>query len=392
VFILLSTPAWSASPEVIHSFRNKNGVVPHAGLIPDASGNLYGTTAEGGAHNDGTVFQLTPKAGGRWAEKVLLNFDGTNGAIPLSGLISDGSGNLYGTASQGGDQSCSNGCGIVFELSPGKDGKWTEQVVHRFTSNGRDGTGPEAALLFDGAGNLYSTTASGGAVGVGTVFELTPASGSWNEQVLYSFQDGGRPYGSLVLDASGNLYGTTGYGGAQNDGTVFELSPKAGDHWREKVLHSFNGIDGRMPLAGLVFDDSGNLYATTAAGGTYDYGTVFELSPKSGGGWKENVLLSFNYLNGAGPASNLIFDAIGNLYGTTSGGGTGDCQYGCGTVFELSSQGIGTWTETLLVDFQWLAIPTANVILGSSGELYGTTTNGGAQGWGTVFDIMPALQ
>jgi len=335
VFVLLSTPAWSASPEVIHSFRNKNGVVPPAGLIPDASGNLYGTTAEGGAHNDGTVFQLTPKAGGRWAEK---------------------------------------------------------QVVHRFTSNGSDGTGPEAAFLFDGAGNLYSTTASGGAVGVGTVFELTPASGSWNEQVLYSFQDGGRPYGSLVLDASGNLYGTTGYGGAQNDGTVFELSPKAGDHWREKVLHSFNGIDGRMPLAGLVFDDCGNLYATTAAGGTYDYGTVFELSPKSGGGWKENVLLSFNYLNGAGPASNLIFDAIGNLYGTTSGGGTGDCQYGCGTVFELSSQGIGTWTETLLVDFQWSAIPTANVILGSSGELYGTTTNGGVQGWGTVFDIMPALQ
>src|ERR1019366_9536867 len=221
-----------------------------------------------------------------------------------------------------------------------------EQVLHSF-GNGTDGANPQAGLIVDAAGNLYGTTVGGGTYGYGTVFELTPnGSGGWTEKVLYSFcsqaycPDGSEPYAGLIFDAVGNLYGTTLDGGTNwFGGTVFELTPAGGGSWTETVLHSFNknGTDGANPYAGLIFDAVGNLYGTTEEGGTYGYGTVFELTPAAGGVWTEKVLHNFNNngTDGGTPYAGLIFDAARNLYGTTAGGGT----YYSGTVFRVNANG-----------------------------------------------------
>src|SRR5664280_3872238 len=309
--------------------------------------SLYGTTLEGGTYYSGTVFELTPAAGGGWTEKVLHNFNenGTDGALPRAPLIFDAAGNLYGTTEYGGTYYDSD-LGTVFELTPAAGGGWTEKVLHNF-GIGRDGTDPLAGLIFDAAGNLYGTTEYGGTYydsDLGTVFELTPAAGGgWTEKVLHNFvigRDGTDPLAGLIFDAAGNLYGTTEYAGNYGAGTVFELTPTAGGGWTEKVLHNFNGTDGEFPYSSLIFDGAGNLYGTTSAGGTYSSclsgyycGTVFELTPAAGGGWTETVLHSFgNGTDGYSPSAGLIFDAAGNLYGTTPHGGT----YEGGTVFEVT--------------------------------------------------------
>ena len=268
---LLVTSTWAATPwneKVLHSFNDngQDGGTPEAGLIFDAAGNLYGTTLGGGTYGGGTVFELTPTAGGGWTEKVLYSFcsqpNCTDGAGPLAGLILDAAGNLYGTTSQGGDYQCPSGtytyCGTVFELKPIAGGGWTEQVLHSFDGSGTDGTYPSAGLIFDAAGNLYGTTQVGGYYGGGTVFELTPtAGGAWTENVLFSFDGtgGAVPFAGLIFDGAGNLYGTTYEGGTYSNGTVFELTPTAGGGWTEQVLHGFgNGTDGYYPHAGLIFD------------------------------------------------------------------------------------------------------------------------------------------
>jgi len=222
----------------------------------------------------------------------------------------------------------------VFELTPAAGGGWTERVLYSF---GADGIWPTAGLVFDAAGNLYGTTSFGGTVGWGTVFELTPAGGGgWTEQVLHNFlgySDGETPYAGLIIDAVGNLYGTTSSGGTYGVGMVFELMPTAGGHWTEQVLHTFNFTDGGAPYAGLIFDVAGNLYGTAGGGGTYGDGTVFELTPTAGGGWTEKVVHSFgNGTDGIFPRADLIVDAVGNLYGTTNYGGTNNY----GTVFEVT--------------------------------------------------------
>jgi uncharacterized repeat protein (TIGR03803 family) len=273
-----------------------------------------------------------------------------HGAYPTASPILDAAGNLYGTTCAGGTSPGLNGGGTVFELTPTADGDWTETVLYEFgwVPFGWDGAHPYASLTLDAAGNLYSTTGYGGPygrhgayVGFGTVFELTPTAGGWTEGVLYSFStvhlDGTDPRGGLISDAAGNLYGTTsGYGG-YGYGTVFELTRNrraVREGWTEKVLHTFNGTDGAGPRASLILDAAGNLYGTTVGGGTYGYGTVFELTPIAGGGWTERVLHNFNNdgTDGANPYGGLIFDAAGNLYGTTAWGGT----YGTGTVFEIT--------------------------------------------------------
>lgn len=237
--------------------------------------------------------------------------------------------------------------------TPTAGGGWTERVLHNF-GNGVDGASPWAGLIIDATGNLYGTTHDGGTYGVGTVFELTPTGGGgWTEKVLHSFNftDGGGPYGGLVMDAAGNLYGTTYAGGSGGWGTVFELTPTGGGGWTEKVLFSFGDIGGG-PYAGLIFDSAGNLYGTTIGGGTYGYGRVFELTPTGGGGWTEKVLHSFGIINatdGAGPYAGLIFDSAGNLYGTTYSGPVINGAY-VGTVFELQPTG-GGWRETVLYSF-----------------------------------------
>jgi uncharacterized repeat protein (TIGR03803 family) len=333
-----------------------DGRFPEAGLIMDKAGNLYGTTYWGGAgacvYVCGTAFELIPGANGAWTEKVLYSFCSASacadGGGPQAGLILDAAGNLYGTTGGGGStaQNCgSHGCGTVFELLPGTNGTWTENVLHTF-GTGNDGVSPYAGLIFDKAGNLYGTTTRGGrpgcSYGCGTVFEMTPgAGGTWKEKVLYNPQSrygGDLPAAGLVPDAQGNLYGTTSRGGGFNGGTAFELVRGSSGTWKAKVLHSFGpGKGGSGPAAGLIMDAAGNLYGTTEYGGFYGAGAVFELSPEAGGTWSEKKLHSFCSVgyctDGAEPVAGLIFDAAGNLYGTAKAGGN-STQFG--TVFEIA--------------------------------------------------------
>src|ERR1019366_6074253 len=288
VLFVPSTRA-TAGERVLHSFANDRvvGNNPYSSLIFDAAGNLYGTTFGGGTSGYGTVFELRPGAGGTWTEKVVYSFanNGTDGHEPYAGLIFDAAGNLYGTTWAGGPSDL----GTVFELTPAGGGTWTEKVLHSFINDGTDGNEPYAGLIFDAAGNLYGTTQDGGTAFTGTVFQLTPAAGgTWTEKVVYSFAnngtDGTVPKAGVIFDAAGNLYGTTSQGGPSNAGTVFELTPAGGGTWTEKVLHTFgSSTDGIDPVAGLIFDGAGNLYGTTSRGGTYNRGTAFELTPAGGG-------------------------------------------------------------------------------------------------------------
>ena len=296
--------AWTEKTLWSFGITASDGIQPQANLILDGDGNLYGTTQSGGLGNWGTVFELSPPGtGGEWTEKVLHNFDsgpyaGNDGQHPRGGLIFDAEGNLYGTT-PGGGANGGNG-GTVFELL--KAGDWTEKVLYSFQENNVDATHPAAGLIFDGQGNLFGTGSQGGTTGnYGAVFELSPGTGgAWTEKVLWNFtggpSDGASPYSTLVLDAQGNLYGTSDFGGADGyafnggnpayGGTVFELSPAAGGAWTETILHNFGApsTDGLFPYDGLVADADGNFYGTTYQGGAYDasqytsWGTVFELA------------------------------------------------------------------------------------------------------------------
>jgi uncharacterized repeat protein (TIGR03803 family) len=381
---------------ILHNFsaNGTDGYNPYAGLIFDAAGNLYGTTKNGGDYGMGTVFELTPSGGGSWSEKILYSFNdnGSDGFDPYAGLIFDKAGNLYGTTYLGG----AYGNGTVFELTPTGGGNWTEKVLHNFSANGTDGYYPYAGLIFGADGGLYGTTTQGGATSVGTVFELTSTvGGDWTEKVLYNFSangsDGFDPQAGLIFDSTGKLYGTTFQGGAYDDGIAFELTPSAGGTWTENVLHSFNdnGSDGFEPNGGLISDIKGNFYGTTTYGGPNNYGTVFKLTPMAGGGWSEKVLYSFpeNPSDGSGPQAGLIFDAAGNLYGTTYYGGA----QGKGTVFELTSTGGDNWSERVLHSFDDNGSdgfePYSGLIFDAVGNLFGSTYEGGTGNYGAVFEI-----
>jgi uncharacterized repeat protein (TIGR03803 family) len=378
--------------QILYSFDGGTGATPYAGLVFDALGNLYGTTETGGSYGYGAVFELTPGQGGTWTETVLYSFGPgiTGGRYPYGTLIFDTSGNLYGTTYGGGG--C--GYGTVFELMPDGNGGWTEKALHNFMNNHKDGIHPYAGVVLDAAGNLYGATYSGGPSELGTVFELTAkGNGKWSEHILHSFAgtDGANPYASLILDASGNLYGTTWSGGAQGVGAVFQVAPSSNVSWPETVLYSFanNGIDGMNPRGNLVFDGSGNLYGTTFNGGSNGVGSAFELK-KGNDTWFESVL--FNFANdgeaGYNPADGLTF-SLGNLYGTATAGGVG----AYGTVFQLGpTTEMESWSEIVLYGFSSGADganPYAGVIFDGLGNLYGTTTSGGNNLDGTVFEITP---
>ena len=401
ITLLFASAAWAAPNEVVlHPFNgNIAGGQPLAGLISDSLGNLYGTTYAGGSSTNctggcGTIFELV-LANGKYSEKLLHVFSGgLGGSNPSAGLIFDGLGNLYGTTVSGG----AYGFGIVFELISGANGTWSGKVLHHFT--GTTGGGSLlGSLIFDSNGNLYGTTNSGGTYGFGTAFKLSPPSsgGAWTEQVLHPFgsnsKDGTRPNAGLIFDSLGNLYGTTAAGGSSGAGTVFELFP--GSHWTEKVIYDFTGgADGGSPLSNLISDSVGNLYGTTSSGGTVSCavntlycGTVFELV--SGSPWTEKVLYTFKGGNdGGAPAAGLVFDGLGNLYGTTTGSGGSNA----GTVFKLMLSS-GKWGEKLLHDFSTGsvggAVPRSDLILDNLGNLYGTASTGGGGGAGVVFQIVP---
>ena len=433
--LMAGTRAAAQSETVLYNFPSisTDGTFPESGLILDAAGNLYGTASEGGANGGGAVFEVTPTTGGGWTETTLFSFtynldnSGVAGANPYGRLIFDAAGKLYGTTAYGPYRA-----GTVFELTLAAGGGWDQKVVHAFGSYGTDGLFPNGGLIRDAAGNLYGTTIQGGAYNFGTVFELSPKKGGgWTEKILHSFDDNGKdaayPSSSLIFDAAGTLYGVSSEGGialsCTNEGApvgcgaVFELSPGTDGRWTEKVLQSFDhtGTNPWNPVGSLTIDARGNLYGTTQYGGTglcadqsetLGCGTVFELSPKVGKGWKETVLHNFglNGTDGWYPSGGLIFDAAGNLYGPTPVGGNGRCVdvdgnlLGCGTVFELSRQVGGGWTETVIHDFQYNATdgqgPNAPLIFDAAGNLFGTTTAGGdygkfGQGQGTTFEITP---
>jgi uncharacterized repeat protein (TIGR03803 family) len=380
----LGSAGASGAEKVLHSFGGgSDGKLPNGSLIADGAGNLYGVTARGGdgacRSGCGTVFELAPDG----TESVLYAFqDGSDGAEPVGALAADSAGNLYGTTESG--TLCAS-CGTVFKLTP--DG--AETVLYAF-SGGSDGSSPAGGVIADASGNLYGVTIAGGNLsdcneaGCGTVFKVAPDG---TETVLHAFQgnDGWEPRGNLIMDASGNLYGTTLLGGniggcdGNGCGTVFEVAPDG----TETVLYAFNGSDGYAPFGGVIADSAGNLYGTTFYGGVSDAGTVFKLAPDGA----ESILYSFKSSggDGAGPEAGLVMDKRGNLYGTTPFGGGCCCKGGCGTAFKLTPGG----TETILYAFkpEHGSHPTAALLAGKHGLLYGTTPEGGAKQRGVVFSV-----
>jgi uncharacterized repeat protein (TIGR03803 family) len=346
--------SWKES--AIYKFKGgSDGAAPSGALIFDAAGNLYGTTVTGGndlcAEGCGTVFRLSLNSSGGWTETVLHRFLGdTDAEEPGLGVVFDAEGNLYGAAGGGCIEECN---GTIFRLAPSPDGTWTESVIYTFMG-GLDGSFP-SHLVLDGAGNLFGTTISGGTQstcgGCGTVFELSPyKSGTWEKTVLYSFTDGfdgGLPSSGVIFDDAGNLYGETYDGGSfacpeVGCGVVYELTPESG-RWKFSAVHTFNGVDGSkgsQPSGGLAFDSLGNLYGTTGTGGDAacnngnGCGTIFKLSPKTGGGFNFTMPAVFTGATGSSPAQGVVADSAGNLYGTTFAGGSATCN--CGVAFAIT--------------------------------------------------------
>lgn len=393
--LLVGSARGMGAENILYTFAgNTDGVAPLGGVVFDSAGNLYGTTAVGGVPGGclgpgcGTVFELTPASGGGWTETVLYRFlGGKDGSYPGSHLVFDAAGDLYGTTQVGGGAVCSGGegCGTVFKLTHTASG-WTESVIYAFTG-GADGSDPIAGVVFDSAGNLYGTTTNQGSPSP-TVFELTPTgNGTWRQTTIYTFNGSVEPSGGVVLDQSGNLYGTASSGGLYSYGFVFRLQPSNGS-WTESVLHNFtSGRDGANPTAGVVFDSSGNLYGTTSAGGSYNQGVVFKLAP-SIGNWKETILHEFTGANDGGDPTygNLTVDASGHVLGVTSLGG----YYEDGIVFGLTP-GKRFWHEAVLYNFangsDGLS-PSGQLTTDAAGNVYGTA-EGGSTGFGLVFEVIP---
>lgn len=371
---MLYTPP-PTSYSLLYSFQcSTDGDTPEAGLVRDQAGNLYGTTVYGGQFGYGTVFKLTPSG----TETVLHSFAGSpsDGSYPYFATVTlDEAGNLYGTTASGG----ASGEGVVFKLTA----SGAESVLYSFTG-GTDGGSPRGGVVLDNSGNLYGTTYDGGASGYGVVFKITPGG---VETVLQNFlsTDGAHPDGGLIRDAAGQLFGTTAYGGSADNGTVFGVSSKG----FFLLVYSFAGypIDGALPFGTTPLAGTSDLYGTTYSGGRNGAGTVFKLTAAA----QETVLLNFDGgLGGKGPYDVLVADPAGNLYGTTEYGGSAQCGYeGCGVLFELSVAG----KETVLHNFNLTptdgAYPFGGVVRDRAGNLYGTLSAGGTTGCGAVFKFTP---
>ncbi len=389
----------------LYVFDGKDGSSPEGIVTFDTVGNLYGTTLGGGFYSSncfsvgcGTVYELTPNPSGPWGHKVLHAFTGDEDNGPSQGVTFDTAGNLYGMTDIGPDS------GDVYELVPQSGGTWSEIVLYRM-AGAFDGN-PWGGLIFDASGNLYGTSGWGCGYGDGVscVFEMTPEGGSWTFNLLYGL-DGSAGWlpsrTTPIFDAKGNLYATTAFGGNSGCspygngcyglGVVFELSPNGTGTWALNDLYKFTGgkEDGLSPACPLVFDAAGNLYGTTAYGGAYGYGTVFKLTPNADGTWTETVLHLFSGgKDGSISQAGLIFDAAGNLYGTTSAGGA----YGYGVVFKLTPTSNGPWHETVLHAFLNKAdgaYPLGGLVPDNAGNLYGTTSGDGTTTFGSVFEITP---
>lgn len=387
-FASVSQPAQSQTFQVIHSFSGLDGDSPYAGPTLDRFGNLYGTTYAGGAYGSGAVYRLHLQ-GSSWLFTRLYSFEaGTDGVGPAFGSLAIRQNcSLFGTT-EGGSP-----FGTAFEVSPTgttcpkSKSQWHEAVVHSFGS-GLDGAQPIGGLVFDAAGNFYGTTSLGGDYGNGTVFKGTRSGQTWTVSVIYSFTggvDGANPPAGVTIDANGNLFGTSSFGGANGVGVVYELSP-TGSTWTQTVLYSFTGgDDAQNPVGGVILDAAGNLYGGTFDGGVNGGGTVYELSPEFGT-YKFATLYSFTGGYG-GPYNKLTFDAQGNLYGATEGDGAN----GDGMVFKLTPVR-GGWTLTDLHDFtdgDDGGVPYGSLAIDASGNIFGTASLGGVLNYGVVFEITP---
>lgn len=394
--------------QILYAFNGvSDGAFPGAGLLENQSGSLYGTTPNGGSANLGTVFKLTP-AGTGYSESVIYSFQGGNDAAdPGASLIEDQSGALFGTAGGG-----TAGAGAVFKLTPAGGG-YTESVLYSFPG-GAGGADPQSALVADAHRALYGTTREGGinskncdvfaAYSCGVVYKLTPAGEGYGESVVYEFQgyahgDGGNPSGAPIVAKNGTLYGVTedggngscrgGYGALMGCGTIFKLTPSSGGY-TESLLYQFQGYytgDGRQPSGALLADKHGGFYGTTSSGGRSGSGTVFKLTP-AGSSFEEKIIYSFDHIKGQQDGQSpdgVIADGTGSLYGATSFGGL----WGQGTVFKLTPTG-KKYSEKLLCQFRDHHDgqgPNGGLISEGSGWLYGTTIYGGNPGHGTVFKV-----
>src|SRR6185312_13644300 len=361
------TPSGSLS--TLASFNGTDGYAPYAGVVMDASANLYGATSLGGStytptsNGDGAIFELAHDSA---TITTLASFDGPDGSIPV-GLTMGSNGNLYGTTAIGGGFND----GVVFELTRDSG---TITVLASF--NGTNGANPQCAPVLDSNGNLFGTTSSGGASGNGVIFEVLEGSLAITPLASFDTTTGTQTVATLLLDKSGDLFGTAQSGGVFGGGTIFELAK--GSNTITTIV-SFDGTNGSNPVAPLILDKAGNIYGTTNSGGSYENGTVFELPA---GATSIATLASFNGTDGANP-TGLVMDSLGDLFGTTYSGG----EFDNGTVFELAS---GSTTITPLASFGTnyiLADTTTPPVMDSNGNLYGATAGGGANNGGTVFEF-----
>ncbi len=394
--VVVAQPAQAQTYQVLYNFSGgQDGAYPEAGVTMDGGGNLYGTAYQGGNSNRGTVYKLGRRGTG-WVLTPLYNFSGqVDGGAPIAGVVFGPNGTLYGTTEFAG-QLCGEGCGVVFNVRPPASicktvsCPWAETVIYSFRGD-TDGANPGYGdLTFDRAGNIYGTTYFGGNNAEGVVYKLTLSDGRWTESAIHTFSgesDGENPYSNVIFDTAGNLYGTTFAGGANGYGTVYQLTPN-GSNWTENTLYAFqSAANGGKPFGGVVFDTAGNLYGATSSGGTGSGGTAYELMPSSGS-WSFDLLYSFTgtaYLPGS--YGSLTKDAAGNFYGTT----VKDGANGVGSVFKLTPSN-GSWTLTDLHDFAAGTggeIPYGSVLIDASGNLYGTASAGGAHGYGVIWEITP---
>jgi uncharacterized repeat protein (TIGR03803 family) len=392
-FVLCAAPEFALATDgekILHTFYDEPAANPRSNLISDAEGNLYGSTVSSGleACKCGTVFRLSPQAGGGWSYKVLYQFQGEeDGGYPTGKLVFDKTGKLYGAMAWGD--------GGVFQLTQQPDGSWAEIAIYAFTG-APDGSNPYSGLTIDNSGNLYGTTQSGGANGIGCVYMVSPTANGWSETVLHSFSgsDGAYPWADVTLDAAGNVYGATIAGGAYGQGAVFELYASHGS-WTETVLYSFRGgTHHGWPAAGVYLDASGKIFGTLSDNGDGGLpGAVFRLEPNSNGKWTETLLHTFGKRGDGGfPWSDLVPDAAGNLYGTTYvGGNTGN-----GVIYKLTRNANGNWTESVFFSFNYRdgASPVDNpVTFDAAGNLFVATfyggLHGGYDGNGVVLELAP---